>query len=136
MTTPRVGVIIRHEEKYLCVFQDASKLWGFPKGRLKEYESYRVGACRELMEETNIKIYPTFLDTNNLIHIKRGKHHHYYFLYNVQTRPSVVVDCYEIIDHKWMTIDEICNVKTSFFTEQAIKRLKSIKTTEINKIPE
>lgn len=124
MTTPRAGVIIKHDDKYLCVFQRASRLWGFPKGRLKEFESYKEGACRELMEETCICISPHILDQNNSIHIKRGKHHHYYFIYNVDSRPIVNVDEYEIIDYKWMTLSELDELNISFFTEQTIKRLR------------
>lgn len=124
MTTPRVGVIIRHQDKYLCVFQDASRLWGFPKGRLKDFECYKDGACRELMEETGIVLHPNILDSNKMIHIKRGKHHHYYYIHDADIKPIVIVDNYEIIDYKWMTLLDISLVKTSFFTEQVVKRLR------------
>lgn len=133
MTTPRVGVIMKHKstERYLCVFQEASKLWGFPKGRLKPFESHKDGACRELWEETRVHVSHNILNFNDMIHIKRGKHHHYYFLLDVEDKPNVTVDMYEILDHKWMTIDELSREKTSFFTEQAIKRLTINETVNI-----
>jgi 8-oxo-dGTP pyrophosphatase MutT (NUDIX family) len=126
MSIPRTGVIIKHKstETYLCVFQSASRLWGYPKGRINLSEEYKIGACRELFEETNIHIYPEYLDYNNMIHIKRGKHHHYYFILEVDEKPNVIVDMYEIIDYKWMNLEELEKEKTSFFTEQVIKRLK------------
>lgn len=123
MTIPRVGVIINYKDEYLCVFQEASRLWGFPKGRLQAYESYKEGACRELLEETGIRLYPYLLDANNSIHIKRGKHHHYYFLKTISKKPDVCIDNYEIIDYNWMTLEELSGLKTSYFTEQVLKRL-------------
>ena len=60
MSIPRVGVLLVYKSKettspeYLCVHQDASKLWGFPKGRWKYFETYTQGACRELLEETGM----------------------------------------------------------------------------------
>jgi 8-oxo-dGTP pyrophosphatase MutT (NUDIX family) len=125
MNIPRIGVIIRKVNRYLCVFQAASKLWGFPKGRLKEFESYKEGACRELREETGIVLSPDILDSNNIIHIKRGKHHHYYYIHEVIEYPIVNVDNYEIIDHRWMTLYELSKMDRSFFTEQAIKRINN-----------
>lgn len=132
MSTPRVGVIISFNNKYLCVYQNASNLWGFPKGRLKADETYKRGACRELFEETGIYIYSSHLNINNMIHIKRGKHHHYYFLVNLNFYPSVSIDNYEITDYKWMSLDELEKVKTSFFTEQVVRRLQRLQYMKRN----
>lgn len=135
MSIPRVGVLLVYKPKnnlktfnyfdhqYLCVHQDASKLWGFPKGRWKKFETYTQGACRELLEETGIQISPNDLSINNMIHVKRGKHHHYYFIKEVYEKPIVNVDGYEIIDYQWMTLQELSMKNVSFFTDHVINRL-------------
>ena len=131
MITIRVGVILVYKNKnsdyqYLCVYQNASNLWGFPKGRLNtNKETFKEGACRELFEETGITIYPHQLYNEDTILIKRGKHKHYYFLKYISTKPTVFVDNYEISDYKWMTIDELSFQKTSYFTGQIIKNYMS-----------
>lgn len=135
MSIPRVGVILVYQSKiydlpeYLCVYQDASKLWGFPKGRSKNFETYTQGACRELLEETGIKIHHSELSIENMYHIKRGKHHHYYFIKEVTHKPVVTVDGDEIIDYKWMNILELSLKDVSYFTEQIIKKIYDVKTT-------
>jgi len=129
MSIPRVGVLMRYskpneEPEYLCVFQEASKLWGFPKGRLKNFESHTQGACRELLEETGCKLSSNLLSYDHMIHIKRGKHHHYYFVRDIVCKPVVTVDGFEIIDHKWMTLEELSTKSVSYFTDQVIKKIK------------
>ena len=104
MSTPRVGVVLNYKDRYLCVYQYASNLWGFPKGRLKKFEKQKNGAVRELREETGIFIHPNCLTTNNMFHIKRGKHHHYYFILSIDYIPEVNIDGYEIIDYAWLTL--------------------------------
>jgi 8-oxo-dGTP pyrophosphatase MutT (NUDIX family) len=131
MSIPRIGVILIYkknttnssEDEYLTVYQDASKLWGFPKGRWKNCEIYTEGACRELFEETGIKITPDELSYKKMFHIKRGKHHHYYFVKHVDEKPLVFVDGYEVTDYKWCSLEEISSKKVSYFTEQLIKKL-------------
>lgn len=126
MSVPRVGIILVYRTtpiEYLCVYQDASKLWGFPKGRWKNFETYTQGACRELLEETGIKISHSELSTHNMIHVKRGKHHHYYFIKEITHKPVVTVDNSEITGYKWMTINELKNCDISYFTEQVVKKI-------------
>ena len=134
MSVPRVGVVLVYYPKnncpeYLCVYQDASKLWGFPKGRWKNLETYTQGACRELLEETGININHQELSLNNMYHIKRGKHHHYYFLKEVYHKPVVTVDGVEIINYRWMTLPELSRMDISYFTDQIVKRLSPFDTT-------
>ena len=133
MSIPRVGVLLVYKKsfddfdpQYLCVHQDASKLWGFPKGRWKKFETYTQGACRELLEETGIKISSSDLSVNNMIHVKRGKHHHYYFIKEIYDKPMVNVDGYEIIDYQWMTLQQLSIKNVSFFTDHVINRLNSL----------
>ena len=129
MSIPRVGILLRYfnndinDVEYLCVYQSASRFWGFPKGRINEFESYTNGACREMYEETGVKIYPFELSFNNFYHIKRGKHHHYYFVKDIIDKPIVTVDNDEILDYKWMILKELSNENISYFTEQLIKKI-------------
>lgn len=141
--TPRVGVVLefcgcnskeeckRESHEYLIVYQNASKLWGFPKGRLNKYFDYgkeiledrKKGACRELHEETGIKIESKCLNCNQMLSIKRGNHYHYYFIHEIQEKLKVKVDEIEIGTYKWMTLDELQTSEKSFFTDQVIKKL-------------
>lgn len=124
MSTPRVGIIIKFNDKYLSVFQDASKLWGFPKGRIQENESLVKCGLRELKEETNIELTEEQLGPGDLIHIKRGKHHHYYYLIELNYEPSCQIDNDEIKDFKWVTLKEFSSIRNvSFFTDQVLRKL-------------
>lgn len=119
----RVGVIIMCNNKYLCVYQDASKFWGFPKGRLNYLESYRVGACRELFEETGVYLLPYMLNFKNMITVKRGNQKHNYFMVKTPVFPNVNIDGYEITNYKWMTLEELKSQNVSFFTEQLLRKM-------------
>jgi 8-oxo-dGTP pyrophosphatase MutT (NUDIX family) len=150
--TPRVGIIIRcpfssvsylkpidtldksKQPKYiyLTVYQSASSLWGFPKGRWKSNkESYYQGALRELREETGIHLNMSF-NKNKKLSIKRGKHHHYYFIIDLPTPPFVNIDNKEIIDYRWATLDWISSRNVSYFTENVLENLRAMEdeTTE------
>jgi 8-oxo-dGTP pyrophosphatase MutT (NUDIX family) len=122
LSTPRVGVILNYKEHYLCVFQSASHLWGFPKGRIQYNETREQGACRELKEETGV--YVDSRELSDLIHIRRGKHHHFYFFKSVSNPPLVTIDNYEIADSAWLTLEQLAQLPVSFFTEQILRRLK------------
>lgn len=127
MIINRVGIILNHVEsgRFLCVFQNESNLWGFPKGRLNKDETFKEGACRELYEETNIKLDPSDIDINNMIHIRRGNHNHFYFIKNVTEFPNVKIDMNEIIDYRWLNKQELKKnfYKKSFFTTQCLNIL-------------
>lgn len=149
--TPRVGVILCREkpntstkfkstsslcynestDEFLTVYQNASRLWGFPKGRLNKFflsgkeilEDRKIGACRELYEETGVNIDVKNLKCQNMINIKRGNQHHCYFIYRINENVNVNIDGIEIGGYKWMTLSELLKNKKSFFTEQAINKL-------------
>ena len=145
--TPRVGIIIRcpyssisylkpmdnvdlqKQPKYiyLTVFQSASGLWGFPKGRWKmNKETYYQGALRELKEETGIVLNNTYNHKIQKLSIKRGKHHHYYFIIYLLTPPFVNIDNKEIIDYRWATLDWISSRNVSYFTENVLENLRAL----------
>lgn len=111
-------------ELYLCVHQNASKLWGFPKGRLKENETKEAGACRELKEETDVDLREDEINESDSIHIKRGKHHHFYYFKTLNYIPEVKIDQDEIDDYSWFSLDELSKHNISFFTEQVLRRIK------------
>lgn len=148
--TPRVGIIIRcpfssvsylkpidvdncKQTKYiyLTVYQAASFLWGFPKGRLNvNRENYYQGALRELREETGIILNTFPYHKVKKINIKRGKHHHYYFLIDLPTPPFVNIDNREIVDYRWATLDWLSSRNVSFFTENVIDKLRLLEDDE------
>lgn len=144
---PRVGIIIRcpfssisylkqvdnmdnyNQPKYiyLTVYQSASSLWGFPKGRLNSNnETYLQGALRELKEETGVVLNINQSHKMKKINIKRGKHHHYYFIIDLPTPPFVNIDNREIVDYRWATLDWISSRHVSYFTENVIEKLREL----------
>ncbi len=125
MSTPRVGIIIKYNDKYLSVFQSASKLWGFPKGQLQDEDKELIDCgIRELGEETGIVLNKDIFKLTDLIHIKRGKHHHYYYVKELLYEPECKIDNNEIVDYRWISLKDFMNVSNiSFFTEQVLKKL-------------
>jgi 8-oxo-dGTP pyrophosphatase MutT (NUDIX family) len=119
----RVGVALQYNDKYLCVYQKASNLWGFPKGQLKDTESERQGACRELKEETGVDLNPQYLNNRNIILTKRGTNSHCYYFLKISKLPKVQIDNDEISDYRWMTLEELLALNTSFFTRRTAQRL-------------
>lgn len=134
MSTPRAGIIIKNKDEYLSVLQDASKLWGFPKGRMKYGEKESDCATRELKEETGIELDINLLKEDNLIHIKRGKHHHFYYIVEVESKPECIIDNDEIADYKWRTLSEFSKItNVSYFTDQVLKKLALINYSNFKK---
>jgi|APSaa5957512622_1039677.scaffolds.fasta_scaffold111940_2 8-oxo-dGTP diphosphatase len=50
-----VGGIVTNDKKVVLVFQGKTKTWTLPKGRIKNGESFKETAFREIYEETGIK---------------------------------------------------------------------------------
>lgn len=48
------GGIVEKGDKVLMIYR--MKKWDLPKGKLKKHESPKIGACREVEEECNIKV--------------------------------------------------------------------------------
>lgn len=105
----KCGVILRCEEKILIVYQKASGLWGFPKGRKYENEEIFVCAKRELLEETGIDL--------DKLKFRRSHTHSIgcFRLFDVSlqtciTNIHIVPDEKEIEKIEWKTLHEIRDI--------------------------
>lgn len=94
----------------LCVFQNQSKRWSFPKGtRINDDETWQNCAKREMAEETGL--YINIHDKNEMNRIIFSNKTAYYIFkptYSVLRflNNRVVLDKKEIGDVKWMELDE------------------------------
>ena len=79
MIINRVGIILNHTEtgKYLCVFQNESNLWGFPKGRLDKNDPSMIShnvffALRKIQLKISIVLNYKSISTFDSILTKRN----------------------------------------------------------------
>lgn len=108
-----VGCIIEKNNRILMV-KEAKKIcygqWNFPAGHLEENETIKDAAIREAFEETGCKIklkgvLPVkhhFENNENIIMIR--------FVASVEEE-NIKFDKQEILDVKWIDIDEIKKMK-------------------------
>jgi len=108
------GVIPLRRKKGLwevfLVFHKHAKYWGFPKGHAEENEMPEEAACRELKEETNLKIV-RYLAKEPLTEQYRFTHEHrfivkrvYYFIAEVSG--NVKLQESEIGGGQWLDLKE------------------------------
>jgi len=87
--------------------------WSFPKGHRECGESYLECAVRETYEETGID-----LEGLTPVSYQKLSVGEYYF-FEVEEQDAFPVDKREIIETRWMTVDEIreehCNVDVNNF---------------------
>ena len=104
-----VGGIIRKENKILLVQEAKEKCygqWNFPAGHLDDGETIFEGAIREMFEETGCKVRLTKMlpiissKERNIVRIT--------FLTEI-LEENIHFDKNEILDVKWMEIEEIKN---------------------------
>jgi tRNA nucleotidyltransferase (CCA-adding enzyme) len=107
--TKACGVIVFRgfPREYLLVEQSFSKLWNFPKGHVKERESERETALREVFEETGlrIKIIEGFRETISYDESKDAHKTVVMFLgETLNTHVKIPKD--EISDYAWLKFED------------------------------
>lgn len=115
LTAPRVGVIaVTYKGDDLLLIQRGKEPnkygWGFPGGSVNPGESLHHAACRELLEETQIKA--TAEQNIDVIEVnefdKHGIHHHFVLvavLCRYESGNAVASD--DALDCKWLSIEQI-----------------------------
>jgi mRNA-decapping enzyme subunit 2 len=113
MQSQKYGVIYKYKDislnkiEYLLVKGVIFNKWGFPKGKKDENESDIECASRELFEETRVYVDPNSL--NKCKRVKVGRHNLY--IYKSYEKPNIEnVNENEIVEIKWMTLDDMKNV--------------------------
>ena len=106
LTTRCAGGILHYqtkygEDRYALVKGRYHQKWSFPKGHLQEEEDPFDCAMREIKEETGLEVLPA---PTTSLQIGFG----YYYIFEVDEEyPLVPKDTQEIINTKWMTIEEM-----------------------------
>jgi 8-oxo-dGTP pyrophosphatase MutT (NUDIX family) len=111
------------QNKILLVLGRRSMKWSFPKGHKERGESYLECAIRETLEETGID-----LRCETPVSYQRLSVGKYYF-FEVEEQPTCIQDPREVLEARWMTVDEIqesyCNVDVSNFLMRLKKDSRS-----------
>jgi 8-oxo-dGTP pyrophosphatase MutT (NUDIX family) len=109
----KYGVVYKYKDtksntiEYLLVKGVVFNKYGFPKGKKDDNESDIECASRELFEETGVLIDPEIL--KGCKRLKVGRHNMY--IYNSYEKPNIQnINENEIVEIKWMSLDEIRNV--------------------------
>ena len=50
------AIVLNHSKEYMLVVKDCQGKYSLPKGKLDADESFELGACREVLEETGVDI--------------------------------------------------------------------------------
>lgn len=112
-TEHSVIIVVIKKDKVLTVQRSKTDYWmplhwSMPGGHIGEGESPYNAAKRELKEETGLK-------ANTLFHlgVKYGKEGNKLYLYMCEDFDGEVQLNFEHSDHKWITVDEIDDYKTT-----------------------
>lgn len=111
------------EDRYALVQGRYTGKWSFPKGHSNEGEEPLECTKREIAEETGIEHLPDPIDYK-----KCGYGHYYLFKLGKQV-PLIPRDTQEIMDTKWVTLEEMnkmpLNADASYYRKQLQKLIKS-----------
>ena len=111
-----------HQVKYLLVQGRYSGKWSFPKGHANPNEDPLTCARREITEETGQTNIPTPVE-----YIRTPYGNYYVFLYPT-TFEATPIDVGEIMDTRWVTLEEIdkldVNVDISRYKKRKLKEIE------------
>lgn len=117
------GAILRKrevsgEDLYALVQGSYTGKWSFPKGHSNEGEAPIECTLREVAEETGIDKLPDPID---YVQIGYGN----YFIFNVsELVPLIPRDTHEIMDTKWVTLDEMAKMPLNADASLYRKKMK------------
>lgn len=107
------GCLIEKNNKFLMVKEAKKKCygqWNFPAGHLEENETIKEAAIREVFEETGCKVKLTGVLPIVHEHIKGENAIMIRFVAKIE-KENIVFNENEILDVKWIDIDDIKNMK-------------------------
>ncbi len=116
------GAILKTEDEqghilYALVQGRYTGKWSFPKGHSNEGEQPLACTLREVAEETGIDELPP---PKEYLQIGYG----HYFIFNIPTEiPLIPRDTHEIMNTKWMTVEEMKETQLNADASQFVKML-------------
>lgn len=127
-----VGALIRKDGRILLVkrrFEPGKGLWSIPGGLVELGEPVEEAVKREVKEETGIEIeLDGLLDViDNIIRDEDGKIRFHYILIDYLAHPTggaLNHSSREVIDLRWVKIDELHRYETTKTLRRLLKKLK------------
>ncbi len=124
------GCVIIKDDKILMVKEGKESCygqWNYPAGHVEDFEKISEGALRETFEETGCKVKLTGLLPIISIDYKNESHLLIRFTAEM-VEENISYDGDEILDVKWIKMDEIKNMKEEELRgyETAIKTVRDI----------
>jgi 8-oxo-dGTP pyrophosphatase MutT (NUDIX family) len=108
------------ENKYVVVQGRYTRKWSFPKGHSKKGESSLECSLREIKEETGLDTLP---EPKEYIKIGYGG----YYIFELNSEVSLRTnDKSEIINTKWMTLEEMSEIDMNADGNEFIKKMRDI----------
>ena len=127
---PRVRgayVIVTLNQKILIIQNSYKPGWTLPCGMINRQESEIDGAARELFEEVGISS-----QTNGLVFLKEyislegyKKDHQFFFLLALKKPTNIRLDMREVINYRWVSVDELIEVPLTDSVRSVINDFKS-----------
>ena len=99
-------------KKFLVVYEKYSRLYGFPKGKRKIFETHHDAGCREILEELNLSVHE--LLKSKSIKFKSTYLHNFknfalylefYEVLNMNSFRDICINQTELIGVQWMEIN-------------------------------
>lgn len=126
---PRVRgayVLVTSDDKILIIKNSYKKGWTLPCGMIDRHEAEVDGAKRELFEEVGISC-----DTEDLIFLREylstsgfKYDHQFFYLLKCETAPEVNLDMREVINYKWVSIEELYHYSTPDSVKEMVSEFK------------
>ena len=114
------------EDLYALVQGRYTGKWSFPKGHSNEGEDAMECAMREVGEETGIDKLP---EPSEYLQIGYGN----YFVFNLKDPIALIPrDTHEIMDTKWVTLEEMENMALNADASLYRKQLSGLKVSQNN----
>ena len=109
------SALIEKDNKFLVVMCPKFKVWRAPGGRPDHGERIEETLIREMQEETGITFYnPQFIGfgQDRQFNVRKQKERSRLIMYfYVKTDQKPILDPNEAEDHKWVTLDELKQLK-------------------------
>lgn len=129
------GVILFDEKGRLLIIKSRKHKWGLPKGHKEKNndkdETGKAAAARELFEETGVRALLTQKRFSETYQFNIGKKvfdkRVTYWVGFRDSNLKVKVDNEEVIDYKWVTLDEAENIFTFKELKNLTNRIKKWK---------
>lgn len=103
-----VSCYLEFENKILLLRRGRDKVegnkWGLPAGKIKKGEDRIEALCRELKEETGIKLKKEKINFIKLVYVKHPAYHYNFYMYRtvLPKQPAIKLKIDENVSFRWV----------------------------------